>query len=231
MTLSIVIPCFNDKRFIKDCFDAVLNQTVLPDEVIFIDNNSTDGSYQFVQQYSKKLNLILVKERIQGIEFARITGYSLVSSDLVGTIDVDSIITSNWVETAKKEFNKNRNLACLAGRCYFRDKGFLVNIFVLINFLSYGLTRGMFQYWGCNAVFSKKIYDELGGLAGLSQTRKKLSMHYSGDDVYMSELYIKSRYDLKICFSLFAKTIADTDLRRFIDSVITLIKIKFAFNA
>ena len=231
MTLSIVIPCFNDRHFIDTCFKAILKQSVLPDEVIFVDNNSTDGSYLYVRRYSKKLNLILVKEKDQGIEYARKTGYSLASSDLIGTIDVDSIIVPNWVETAKKEFDKNKNLACLAGRCYFRDKSFLTNIFVFINFISYGTFRRMFQYWGCNAVFSRRIYTELGGLGGLVSMRKKLNMRYAGDDIYMSELFIKSKYYLKISIGLFAKTIADTDLRRYIDSIITLLKIKFAFNA
>ncbi|MDP1743533.1 MAG: glycosyltransferase family A protein [Candidatus Amesbacteria bacterium] len=224
MTLSIVIPCFNDKHYIKSCFKAILNQTIPPDEVVFVDNNSTDGSYHDVKRYSKKLNIILVKEKHQGIEFARKTGYALVTSDLIGTIDVDSIIAPNWVETAKREFTKNKNLACLSGRCYFRDKNFLINIFVFFNFVSYGIFRWMFQYWGCNAVFSKKVYNEVGGL-------EQLKMRYPCDDTYLSEQFIRSKYDLKIGLNLIANVIADTDIRRYLNSIITLLKIKFAFNA
>src|SRR3989344_6305695 len=126
-TLSIVIPGFNHGHYIEDCFTAILNQTILPDELIFIDNNSTDNTWQLINKYKKIFNikgvrLVIKKEIRQGQGYARQLGYALVSSNLVGTLDVDSVIVPNWVETAKKEFADNYNLACLSGKCYFKDR-------------------------------------------------------------------------------------------------------------
>ena len=51
LTLSIVIPVFNEQRYIKACLDSIAAQTVKPDEVIVVDNNSTDKTVQIAKKY------------------------------------------------------------------------------------------------------------------------------------------------------------------------------------
>src|SRR6185437_1716246 len=59
LTLSLVIPAYNEERYIKHCLDAIASQTVTPMEVFVVDNNSTDSTaaiaknYEFVQVLSE----------------------------------------------------------------------------------------------------------------------------------------------------------------------------------
>ena len=45
MKVSVVIPFKNEALIVEDCLRSLLTQTVLPDEIIAVDNGSTDGTY------------------------------------------------------------------------------------------------------------------------------------------------------------------------------------------
>jgi glycosyltransferase involved in cell wall biosynthesis len=52
-TITVVIPTYNEEDYIKPCLDAVFAQTVLPDEVIVVDNNSTDKTVEIVSKFQR----------------------------------------------------------------------------------------------------------------------------------------------------------------------------------
>ncbi len=95
LALSLIIPAYNEERHLKACLDSVAAQTVRPFEVIVVDNNSTDKtaeiarSYQFVR---------IVRAKKQGIVYARDAGFNAARGDIIGRIDSDSILPTNWVE-------------------------------------------------------------------------------------------------------------------------------------
>ncbi len=53
--VSINIPCYNQKRFLPTLFNSLLGQTYSNVEIIFLDDCSTDGSWEFSQQYKTRL--------------------------------------------------------------------------------------------------------------------------------------------------------------------------------
>ena len=102
LTLSIVIPAYNEERHIKKCLDSIKNQTVMPDEVILVDNNCTDKTVELACKFDF---VTVVKESKQGIANARNKGFSVASGDILGRIDVDTNLFPNWVEVVKESFN------------------------------------------------------------------------------------------------------------------------------
>ena len=58
--VSIIIPCYNEEKFIGECLQSIVDQSYPPEliEVIVIDGNSTDKSVSIVQKYSKSLSKI-----------------------------------------------------------------------------------------------------------------------------------------------------------------------------
>lgn len=59
-TLSVVLPNYNHGRFIGRAIDALLSQERLPDEIIIVDDGSTDDSFEIIQRHSAKSSLITV---------------------------------------------------------------------------------------------------------------------------------------------------------------------------
>lgn len=56
--ISIVIPVFNIEKYIGECLESIINQTRKPDEVIVIDDSSTDDSVKICKSYIEKNNFI-----------------------------------------------------------------------------------------------------------------------------------------------------------------------------
>ena len=84
LTLSIVIPVFNEERYIKACLDSIAAQTVKLDEVIVVDNNSTDKTVLIAKNilslkfYMKNANIRFLPRPRDSTSRIRITGQELM---------------------------------------------------------------------------------------------------------------------------------------------------------
>nr|MDQ2973765.1 glycosyltransferase [bacterium] len=67
MTLSLVIPVYNEEYNIKRCLTAIAGQTIMPDEVIVVDNNCVDKTIEIAKSFGF---VTVVKEPKQGRTYA-----------------------------------------------------------------------------------------------------------------------------------------------------------------
>ena len=117
LTLSLVIPAYNEENHLKACLDSVAAQTLKPDEVIVVDNNSTDRTVKIARQYKF---VTVIKESRQGVVFARDSGFNAAKSDLIGRIDADTVLPHDWVARVKSFFADPQHAEHgLTGGCYF----------------------------------------------------------------------------------------------------------------
>ncbi len=118
MKISVVIPMFNASKTILKCIHALAEQDVLPEEVIMVDNNSTDQSQVTVQEAMKQfpgLNIILCNEVKKGPSAARNKGAFLATGDIVAFTDSDCVPTPSWVCSIKQAFSKDDDLDGMGG--------------------------------------------------------------------------------------------------------------------
>ena len=94
-SLSIVIPAYNEERHLPACLDAIAKQTVMPSEVIVVDNNSSDKTKEVAKRYPF---VRVVQEKQQGRVYARNAGFNAATGEIIGRIDADTIMPPNWVE-------------------------------------------------------------------------------------------------------------------------------------
>jgi len=112
LSISIVIPVYNEENQIKGCLDSIMSQTIMPDEIIVVDNNCRDKTIVIAKKYPL---VRVVEEKNQGRGYARTTGFNAVKSDIAGRIDADSRLEPNWVETALHCFENDQELMGLTG--------------------------------------------------------------------------------------------------------------------
>jgi len=112
LKLSLIIPVYNEERHMKACLDAVAAQTLMPDEVIVVDNNCTDDTISIAKRYAF---VKVVTESKQGRAYARSTGFNHAKGDILGRIDADSRIDSGWVEHVVGKFASDQSLAGITG--------------------------------------------------------------------------------------------------------------------
>ena len=90
--ISIIIPLYNADKFVEKAYSFILNQKglKLPFEIIFVDNNSRDNSYELAKKITTKDSRVKVfKESKQGAPSARNRGFIESKGDLIYFFDVD----------------------------------------------------------------------------------------------------------------------------------------------
>lgn len=103
--ISVVIPAYNEALTIHQCLDALTKQTVSADEIIVVDNNSSDDTAKIARSYP---NIRVVSEtEAQGITPARNTGLDATTGDILCRIDADTIVPANWIAHIRDHFDKN----------------------------------------------------------------------------------------------------------------------------
>lgn len=117
VSISIVIPVFNEAEYLKSCLDSIARQSIAPDEVIVVDNNSTDGSLQV----AKACPFVrVITEKQQGVLYPRNTGFDAAKSDIIGRIDADTRLPENWVERVLGIFG-HLDIAAVSGPVGWHD--------------------------------------------------------------------------------------------------------------
>lgn len=93
LDLTVVIPLYNKEREIVRCISSILEQQVLPSNILIVDNNSNDNSLTNVRRFLNSVNVPIEIETVncahQGAGAARNYGVSLAKTKFVGFIDAD----------------------------------------------------------------------------------------------------------------------------------------------
>lgn len=123
LTVSIVIPAYNEAGSIGKCLDSCVSQKELADEIIVVDNNSTDDTAKIVRDYQKKYpqaNIRLTNEKKQGLNPTRDKGFAVAKGEILARIDSDSAILPDWVKQVRKTFAK-KTVAAVSGPVAYHD--------------------------------------------------------------------------------------------------------------
>lgn len=107
-SVSIVIPAFNEESVIRQCLIAAIYQSVPADEIIVVDNRSTDSTCDIVRQmqieYPESRIQLLHQEAEQGLIPTRNYGLDRATSEVLGRIDADSVLEPDWVKQVQNTF-------------------------------------------------------------------------------------------------------------------------------
>lgn len=123
MLVSIIIPCFNVEKYIDECVNSALNQSYKNIEIICVDNNSTDNTYNLIlnlkDKYPNKIQLL--KEHKKGAPAARNKGLSIAKGTWVQFLDADDLLNLDKIENQINIVKQNNGISIIAGT-YFKKK-------------------------------------------------------------------------------------------------------------
>jgi len=99
MLISIIIPAYNVEDYIEECIHSAFAQTYKPIEVICIDNNSTDNTWQKLKQLQETYpSLLIEKELKPGAPAARNKGLALSKGEWIQFLDADDLLLPEKIE-------------------------------------------------------------------------------------------------------------------------------------
>jgi glycosyltransferase involved in cell wall biosynthesis len=111
--ISVVIPLFNKRGEIRRTILSVINQTVLPAEIIVVDDGSTDGSGVEAEAINSDL-VKIVKQSNKGESAARNLGLAYAKSPFVAFLDADDLWKPNHLATLRRLIDENPNVTFCA---------------------------------------------------------------------------------------------------------------------
>ena len=117
MRVSVVIPAYNEEKHIAEALKHFLAQEEKADEIIVVDNNSTDKTIEIAKKYGAHV----VEEKNQGMIPARNRGFNAARYEIIARTDADTHVPKDWIKRIKENFTKNKNLVGLSGTTHFYD--------------------------------------------------------------------------------------------------------------
>ena len=127
MKISVIIPTYNRKKYIKRAIDSVIRQSYKPFEIIVIDDGSTDGTYELIKKSYSSSQISLEKQINNGVSSARNKGVKLANGDWIAFLDSDDEWFENKLELQAREIKKSKTfMICHTNEIWIRN-GIRVN--------------------------------------------------------------------------------------------------------
>lgn len=114
MKTSLIIATRNRGSLLKKCLNSIKQQTIKPNEIVIIDNNSTDNTKQTILAFSNNLPIKHFFEKRVGYSHAKNTGIKKSTGDLLLFTDDDCVAEKNWLKELTNCF-EDKNVFLAAG--------------------------------------------------------------------------------------------------------------------
>jgi glycosyltransferase involved in cell wall biosynthesis len=162
--ISVVIPARNEEHWLPSCLESLGRQRRTPDEVIVVDNGSTDRTAEVARAYG----CTVLTESMPGVGRARRAGCNAAQSDIVAITDADTHVPEDWTATILRTFEDRPDCVALTGPWVLFDGTSVARSWT--NFHGLVTRRIMtvllpstINIVGCNGAFRKEAYERIGG--------------------------------------------------------------------
>jgi GT2 family glycosyltransferase len=118
--VSLVIPTFNGRHLLGECLAAVEAQTRPPEQVVVVDNGSTDGTAAWVRERFPRA-VVVRNERNRGFAAAVNRGITATTSGFVALLNNDAVADARWLERLCATAAVDGRVGAVASRMMFRD--------------------------------------------------------------------------------------------------------------
>lgn len=111
MTISVVIPAYNEEKYLPRTLESLKHLKRQPDEVVVIDGGSTDKTAKVAKKHGAK---VLTVPHL-GIGFARQKGLEAASSEVIAFTDADTVVPPDWLNKIEETLSRPDVVAVYSG--------------------------------------------------------------------------------------------------------------------
>jgi len=106
--VSVVVPVYNMEKYLRKCLDSIINQSLRELEIICVNDGSTDGSMDILNEYkSKDSRIIVIDKPNGGLSSARNIGIANAHTEFIGFVDSDDWVEKDTFKNALESMNFN----------------------------------------------------------------------------------------------------------------------------
>jgi glycosyltransferase involved in cell wall biosynthesis len=138
LAISVIIITLNRAEWLSETLSSLLDQSRRAEEVIVVDNGSTDHTKDIAESFKDKLNIKYIHEEKRGIPFARNAGIKYASKEIIAFIDDDCIAHKDWLKYIELTFLRDPNIGMVGGEVsYLKSSEAIVDKFYSKNMPSF----------------------------------------------------------------------------------------------
>lgn len=120
--VSVIIPVYNAEKYISECIDSLINQTLREIEIICVDDGSTDGTVELLQKYeSEDQRITLIQQENQYAGVARNNGINHAAGEYMIFLDADDFFDETMLEKTYNEAKRTEADVVLFGGQIYDD--------------------------------------------------------------------------------------------------------------
>lgn len=170
--ISVVIPAYNEEILLPLTLKGLFVQQKMPDEVIVVNNASTDKTEQvaksFIQKFKAKgVILKVINEPIKGVARARNRGFNAAKHEIIASTDADSQPHSDWIKQIEHHFANFDSIA-VTGTIIAADAPVVIKFITRLGWFGFINLAGkiLFGFRGvhtANGAIRKKYFKKVGG--------------------------------------------------------------------
>ena len=118
--VSVIIAVYNTEKYLRECLDSVINQTLLDIEIICIDDGSTDGSLMILREYEARDKRIRVlTQPHSNAAVARNRGLEIAAGEYLSILDSDDFFEAAMLEDCVRALEtQNADVVCFASKAF-----------------------------------------------------------------------------------------------------------------
>ena len=124
--ISVIIPVYNQEKYLNKCIDSLLTGTYKNIECIIVDDGSTDNSPELCDEYKKDDRVVVIHKENGGLSSARKAGFDVCRGQYVTFIDSDDYVDKDYVEKLYNALKDNDADICVCGH-YRDDNGTIIS--------------------------------------------------------------------------------------------------------
>lgn len=155
-SVAVVIPARNEEHTIGDAIRSLYRQTLLPSEIIVVDNGSSDRTSEVVKESIRDapdgVCIRLIREETPGVAIARNAGFFKAKADIIASLDADSIPAQDWLELLVHHFSRP-DVVAVSGITVVTDTGPVVRLIGDVGYYAW-LTAFLRMIYGFRTVTS-----------------------------------------------------------------------------
>jgi glycosyltransferase involved in cell wall biosynthesis len=121
-SVSVVIPVFNRAAFIAEAVESARAQTLPPDEILVVDDGSTDNTAAVVSRFGEPVRLIRIANTGVGPSRPRNIGIAAARSSYITLLDSDDVLLATLLERRKDLFARHPELGLVFNRSYVGER-------------------------------------------------------------------------------------------------------------
>ena len=182
--ITVVIPALNEEEFIGDCLRSIRAQTLSPDEIIVVDNGSTDRTVEIAEELADRV--IIIPD--VGIVALRQAGAEAAKYPIIVSTDADTTYPSFWLEKLLRHFS-DPNVVAVGGSIRPSVPGSMEKIYA--SGLNTSASTGLFL--GANMAYRRDALLKSGGYVKVKRAEDwalATRLRTQGRIVYDPEAYV-----------------------------------------